>query len=332
MTSENVNKFTDAHMEMFARDGYVVIEDYLDADKITAMRARIGALLDQFDPQSHHLTTFETGTNEDRHVGNRYYLDSGVEISYFLDEDAVVDGKLVTSPQKAVNKIGHGLHMKDELFASVTHDEEIRRIVQKMGYEDPRVLQSMAIFKQPKIGGAVPWHQDSTFLFTKPLSAFGFWYALEDCTLTNGCLEAVPGSHRYTPVTRRFVIANADDEYNTKSNPDASVNSVDGQAATKGSLGTKMVDIDPVFSLFPPNRDGGEAKAIAAPETPTESAPLEVKAGSLVLLHGQLLHRSSHNYSDKSRWIYTFHVIEGAYEYDEHNWLQMPEGVELTKL
>ena len=37
----------------------------------------------------------------------------------------------------------------------------------------------------------------------EPQSVVGYWWALEDCTLSNGCLWAVPGSHR-TVVKRRF--------------------------------------------------------------------------------------------------------------------------------
>src|SRR3546814_19129036 len=54
----------------------------------------------------------------------------------------------------------------------------------------------MYIFKQPHIGGEVGWHQDSTFLYTDPLSAVGLWFALEDATLENGCLWALPGAHK----------------------------------------------------------------------------------------------------------------------------------------
>lgn len=52
----------------------------------------------------------------------------------------------------------------------------------------------------------------------------------------------------------------------------------------------------------------------------------EVKAGTLVLIHGNLLHKSEKNTSTKGRMIYTFHVIEGRREYDERNWLQPPKG------
>ena len=40
----------------------------------------------------------------------------------------------------------------------------------------------MYIFKQPNIGGEVVCHQDSTFLYTEPESAVGFWVALEDAS------------------------------------------------------------------------------------------------------------------------------------------------------
>lgn len=65
-------------------------------------------------------------------------------------------------------------------------------------------------------------------------------------------------------------------------------------------------------------------------------------AGDLVLIHGEscahrgavcpedvdhlyaggVQHQSPHNLSDKTRFIYTFHMIEGApgYTYDEKNW------------
>jgi hypothetical protein len=50
------------------------------------------------------------------------------------------------------------------------------------------MVQSMYIFKQPRIGGPVDAHQDSTFLYTTPQSVTGFWWAVEDATLNNGCL------------------------------------------------------------------------------------------------------------------------------------------------
>lgn len=49
---------------------------------------------------------------------------------------------------------------------------------------------------------------------------------------------------------------------------------------------------------------------------------LEVKAGTLVVLHGQFPHLSGPNNSDKSRQAYALHLIDGLCEYPSENWLQ----------
>lgn len=57
------------------------------------------------------MTKFSTGEGKDRndkHVGDRYFLESGDKIRYFFEEDAIQDGKLVKEKEKAVNKCGHG--------------------------------------------------------------------------------------------------------------------------------------------------------------------------------------------------------------------------------
>ena len=69
-------------------------------------------------------------------------------------------------------------------------------IGRSLGYEEPLVLQSMFIFKQPFIGGEVKKHQDGSYLHVEPLKVTGIWIALEDCTIENGCLYFVPGSHK----------------------------------------------------------------------------------------------------------------------------------------
>ena len=134
----------------------------------------------------------------------------------------------------------------------------------------------MYIFKQPGIGGEVICHCDHTFLWTEPQSVVGFWFAIEDATLENGCLWAIPGGHRI-PVKSRF------------------------RRIGSGTT-TDVIDQTP----YPTD----------------ELVPLEVEAGTLVLLHGSLPHWSAANTSDRSRHAYTLHVIEGGAEYPDDNWLQ----------
>ncbi|HKP71501.1 MAG TPA: phytanoyl-CoA dioxygenase family protein, partial [Pyrinomonadaceae bacterium] len=83
---------------------------------------------------------------------------------------------------------------------------ELASLARDLGFSRPLLLQSMYIFKQPEIGGEVTCHQDATFLYTEPQGVAGFWFALEDATVENGCLWAIPGGHRLG-LKKRFVRA-----------------------------------------------------------------------------------------------------------------------------
>jgi len=56
-----------------------------------------------------------------------------------------------------------------------------------------------------------------------------------------------------------------------------------------------------------------------------EPVRIEVRRGSLVVLHGLLPHGSSANRSSRPRHAYTLHLIDGRASYDPDNWLQRPD-------
>ena len=170
------------------------------------------------------------------------------------------------------------MHDLDPVFEQFSRTQKLAQISKEVGFKDPRILQSMFIFKQPHIGGEVACHQDATFLHTEPMSVKGFWFALEDATQDNGCMWAIPGGHK--------------------------------------SL---------VKSRFSRSKNGEETEMEIFDDTPWETSkllPLEVKAGTLVVLHALLPHMSYANRSANTRHAYTMHIIEGTADYPEWNWLQ----------
>mmetsp|Transcript_26347 Transcript_26347/g.64711 ORF Transcript_26347/g.64711 Transcript_26347/m.64711 type:complete len:311 (+) Transcript_26347:184-1116(+) len=54
----------------------------------------------------------------------------------------------------------------------------------------------------------------------------------------------------------------------------------------------------------------------------TQFVPLEVKAGTMVLLHGENVHYSAPNTSPASRHAYSVHYVDGTASWDHRNWLQ----------
>ena len=109
------------------------------------------------------------------------------------------------------------------------------------------------------------------------MSCIGFWVALEDATIENGCLQAITGGHT-TPLKKRFKLS-------------------------KGG-GTEFEVLDD--SPWPNKR----------------LDLLEVKAGTLIVLHGQLPHYSAANTSNRSRQAFSLHLVDQNCQYAEDNWLQ----------
>ena len=269
---------TSSQLASYERDGYLVIENFATSEECEALKQRAEELVAAFDLQG--VISIST-TKDQTRISNEYFLESGDKIRFFFEEDAFApDGSLRQSKERSINKIGHALHDLDPVFNRFSRKPELAAAAAVLGFKQPLLMQSMYIFKQPNIGGEVTCHQDATFLYTEPMTVTGFWFALEDATLENGCLWAIPGGHKLG-LKKRF-------------------------SRAEGG-GTKMEVLDE--SPWPENL----------------LTPLEVKAGTLVVLHGLLPHMSYANRSPKSRHAYTLHIVDGGAEYPATNWLQRSE-------
>ena len=172
-------------------NGYLIIEDFKTPQECDELIQRSKELIEEQD-FNNQQSVFDTVSQS--HNDDNYFLESGDKIRFFFEEKANLDEENVkTNKQYIVNKIGHALHDLDDKFIAFSKNDQLDQIAKAVGFQNPLLLQSMYIFKQPKIGGEVVCHQDSTFLITEPESTVGFWFALEDANRDNGCLQVASG-------------------------------------------------------------------------------------------------------------------------------------------
>jgi phytanoyl-CoA hydroxylase len=185
----------------YERDGFLILEGFVSPMDCDALKARTAELVEAFDAAASR-TVFSATTQA--HAREAYFRESGGAIRFFFEEDAfTADGRLAVPKALALNKIGHALHDLDPVFDRVSRHPRFAGLSASLGLGAPLLLQSMYIFKQPHIGGEIDWHQDATFLYTHPPGVVGFWLALDDADIDNGCMWAIPGAHR-GPLRRRF--------------------------------------------------------------------------------------------------------------------------------
>uniref|UniRef100_A0A2S2PN77 Phytanoyl-CoA dioxygenase domain-containing protein 1 n=1 Tax=Schizaphis graminum TaxID=13262 RepID=A0A2S2PN77_SCHGA len=185
----------------FDKNGYVVIKNFLN-EKETNDLKDAGVKLTENVPAD-VKTVF--ATSQTKQVADDYFIESADKISFFYEKAALDDdGRLLVDSSLALNKVGHALHRLHPTFEACTYGDKVTNVCRSLGLSKPVVPQSMYIYKNPGVGGQVVSHQDSTFLYTAPDSLVGFWIALDDATVENGCLWAIPGSHN-TDVHKRLV-------------------------------------------------------------------------------------------------------------------------------
>jgi phytanoyl-CoA hydroxylase len=187
----------------FEHQGFLILPRFVTGAACDALKQRAEELVAGFQPETRSIFS----TYEQTRTSDAYFLSSGDQIRFFFEENAFTPGGAMRQEQAlSINKIGHALHDLDPLFSRFSRTPALAGLAAELGLQQPLLLQSMYIFKQPHIGGEVTSHQDATFLFTEPFTCLGFWFALEDATLENGCLWAQPGGHRQG-LKKRFVRA-----------------------------------------------------------------------------------------------------------------------------
>jgi len=98
-------------------------------------------------------------------------------------------------PLKRYPRMIH-MHRWDEVTLRWLLDERLNAALTGLLGREPYAVQTMLYFKPPGSRGQA-LHQDNFYLRAQPGTCMAAWLALDRCDEDNGCMQVVPGSHRW---------------------------------------------------------------------------------------------------------------------------------------
>ena len=161
---------TDADIEYFHRNGYLVINDAFSAAEIEDALAGMIHLMDGKCPDFRAIQ-FEPK---------------------LIKQKNTLEGQ---KRRDAIRKIFGFVDYEPRLNAMAAH-AGLHSVLEKMMGDTAELFQDMALVKPPRHGSEKPWHQDLAY-FNLPMqtTVVGVWVALDEATPENGCLHIIPGSN-----------------------------------------------------------------------------------------------------------------------------------------
>ncbi len=175
----------------YERDGFLAVRGVLTQEEVDSIKRTLAEYLHA------GLAMLRSGhVPEDGTVSH-----NGVFIQL---EPAVLSGKVrVEDPTMAARKVWN-LFGNDALITRIAQDERILSLITPILGDEVWFFADKSLLKPPYIGVEKPWHQDIPYFPFEPKEPYlhvAVWMALDDATAENGCMQYIPGSHRWGNLT-----------------------------------------------------------------------------------------------------------------------------------
>lgn len=159
-------RLSEEQLAFYEANGFLSGVKILEENQINALRAELEAIMDPGHPG--HPLFYEFHSNESS------------------DPDTILFHSL------GHWRIAPGLH--DVLW----NPRFVVPACQLLGEKAVRFWHDQLFCKPARHGGVVAWHQDySYWTRTTPLQHLTCWVGLDEATSENGCLQYIPGSHKW---------------------------------------------------------------------------------------------------------------------------------------
>ena len=153
-------------MDRFHRDGFLPRLPLLKPDELARVRAAVDEIRLNLDTYAAQLYEVEQAFTE--------------------------------RPGEVVCRFLGAWRLQDVIKELVFDPRVTRPLAQLLGVERLRFWHDQVFYKPARHPGVVPWHQDySYWQRSVPARHITLFLALDDVDLENGCVQFVPGSHRW---------------------------------------------------------------------------------------------------------------------------------------
>jgi ectoine hydroxylase-related dioxygenase (phytanoyl-CoA dioxygenase family) len=152
-------RLTDAQLTHFRDQGYLVTDGFFGAAELDHIRACYTDTLDRLRA--------ENGLENVQSGGDR-------------DEDYQVF-QIRTA------------HLQHPIFRMLIHDTRLLDMVEDLIGPDIRLVHFQGLYKPPRTGGTIDWHQDNQYFEVEGDRTVSVWLALDNATVDNGCMWYLPG-------------------------------------------------------------------------------------------------------------------------------------------
>lgn len=166
------SELTHAQIDSYRDNGFILIENFLDAAELENWRGSVDEALQERNGQKMPGKAVKVG--EDDGINK--------EADYFKN---VFDQLL-------------NLWQTNDRVKKLMLDERIGKMAADLsGAEGIRIWHDQALVKRPW-ANPTSWHLDTPFWSFSDRRALSIWVALDDVTLENGCMFFIPGSYKET--------------------------------------------------------------------------------------------------------------------------------------
>jgi hypothetical protein len=218
------NEITQHQIDTYREQGFVAIEGFYSSDEIKRWKDAVEESVNKrLNAVEAGLSSGEVKPSLTSRIKSPVKAVLGKDGAQSLRKAAraVLGNKLVPEGFNGVLNTNQGdkdsyyaqvyiqcirLAAENPVLKEIILDPRLGKVATTLaGVDGVRLYHDQALFK-PALGNPTAWHLDNPYWSFFSRNAMTMWVAIEDATLSNGCMWYVPGSHKTAATDKNLPI------------------------------------------------------------------------------------------------------------------------------